>query len=292
MGEDLKISKLVSIGIPFYNAEKYLAQAIFSVFNQTYQNWELILLDDGSTDTSLSVAGNFTDSRIKIISDGKNKGLPYRLNQLSEITTGYYYVRMDADDIMHPNRLEQQINYLETNKDVDVIGSGYYAIDENNNIIGKYNANQNLYDIKSLLKKGGFVHPSIMGKTSWFKQNPYDSSMNRMEDFELWLRTIEHSSFYNMKEALLFYRTEEISTYKKYIKTNLNIINLLKTKKINISKSDKIKQQIYFMGKIIIYSIFELFKSTKLLVKKRLIPLTIEEQNIAVEFLKIALYGK
>ncbi|OJV38892.1 MAG: hypothetical protein BGO29_10790 [Bacteroidales bacterium 36-12] len=286
------MTPLITIGIPFYNAEKFLSQAILSVLNQTYQDWELILLDDGSSDTSLSIARKFTDTRIKVISDGKNRGLVYRLNQLSRMAQGCYYARMDADDIMHPKRLEQQINFLESTKNVDVVGSGYYSIDENNNIAGKYIANKNLDNIQSLLKNGGFVHPSIMGRTDWFIQNPYNSDMERMEDFELWLRTIEKSSFYNINDALLFYRTEETSTYKKYVRTNINIIKLLKNKQANITKFDRMKQQFYFTIKIAIYSLFELIQSTEFLVKKRLTGMSTQEKEMALSYLKEALYEK
>ena len=105
---------LISIGIPFYNAEKYLKFAIQSVIAQSYQNWELILVDDGSSDNSLEIAQDFAlkDARIRVICDGKNRKLPYRLNQLILESKGDFIARMDADDIMHPDRLLIQLTYL------------------------------------------------------------------------------------------------------------------------------------------------------------------------------------
>ena len=100
---------LVTIGIPFYNASQFLEYAIKSVINQTYTNWELILVDDGSTDDSLSIARSFNDQRIKILSDGVNKGLVSRLNEIILNSRGSYIARMDADDIMHFERIEKQI---------------------------------------------------------------------------------------------------------------------------------------------------------------------------------------
>jgi len=99
---------LISIGIPFFNAEKYLALAIQSVLHQTYTHWELHLVGDGSSDHSLNIAKAYEvkDARIKVISDGENHGLPARLNELSDIANGCFYCRMDADDMMFPNRLE------------------------------------------------------------------------------------------------------------------------------------------------------------------------------------------
>lgn len=102
---------LVYVGIPFYNAEKYLDYAIRSVLNQTYTNWKMTLIDDGSTDSSLALARKYTsDTRVKVISDGRNKGLVYRLNELVKLSDCKYFVRMDADDIMHPQRLENNLD--------------------------------------------------------------------------------------------------------------------------------------------------------------------------------------
>lgn len=196
--------KLVSIGIPFYNCEDYLAYAIKSVINQSYTNWELFLLDDGSTDNSLEIANSFRyDERIKVISDGLNKGLSFRLNQLISLSKGEYYARMDADDIMHFDRIKTQIDFLIKKTDIDVVGSNYYNIDFNNNIIGLTKVNPNPISSKDVLKNGCFAHPSIMGKTDWFRTNPYDEQWNRMEDIELWLRTVIKSNFANIKQGVI-----------------------------------------------------------------------------------------
>ena len=123
---------MVTIGLPFYNAEKYLALAIESVLQQTYTDWELLLLDDGSTDNSLSIAQSYAqkDSRIKVISDGKNKNLATRLNELPSLAQGLYLARMDADDMMHPARIERQLAVLETHPEIDVLGTNAYIIND------------------------------------------------------------------------------------------------------------------------------------------------------------------
>ena len=125
---------MVTIGLPFYNAEKYLALAIESVLQQTYTDWELLLLDDGSTDDSLSIAQSYAqkDSRIKVISDGKNKNLATRLNELPSLAQGLYLARMDADDIMHPARIERQLAVLKTHPEIDVLGTNAYIINDEN----------------------------------------------------------------------------------------------------------------------------------------------------------------
>ena len=162
---------LVTICIPFYNCEKYLDFAIRSTLNQTYKNWELILLNDGSTDNSLYIAKKYlTDIRVKLHSDGINRGLVYRLNESIDLANGQFYARMDADDIMHPKRIEIEVEYL-IKYNVDIIGSSIYIIDNNNNIIGKRECNYNKLTKDLILNGKRFAHPTIMGKTRWFKEN-------------------------------------------------------------------------------------------------------------------------
>ena len=129
---------LVSIVIPVYNGEVYLRDAIQSVVNQTFQNWKLYLINDGSTDGSLVIMEEYAlrDARIKVIDDGQNKGLVTRLNQSVEIAVGKYYARMDADDIMYITRIEEQVTFLESHPDVDVLGTSIMIIDNNNDIVG------------------------------------------------------------------------------------------------------------------------------------------------------------
>ena len=112
MERDTKSAPLVTIAIPIYNAEKYLRYAIQSCINQTYQNWELLLMCDGSTDKSDEIATDLSlqDSRIVLINDHKNLGLPARLNETINMARGEFYVRMDADDIMAVDRVETQVS--------------------------------------------------------------------------------------------------------------------------------------------------------------------------------------
>ena len=113
-------NELVSIVIPFYNNETTLLDAVKSVFCQTYKNWELILLNDGSTDKSLEIANNINDNRVKVISDGVNRGLVYRLNQSPSLVNGQFIARMDGDDMMHPQRLEKQMNLFFLNPNLEI----------------------------------------------------------------------------------------------------------------------------------------------------------------------------
>ena len=277
----------VTIGIPFYNAEKYLGDAIQSVVNQTYIHWELILLDDGSTDGSLDIAKSFKDNRIHLITDGENKGLIFRLNQLTSLVSGEYYARMDADDIMHFDRIAIQLDYLKSNPEVDVIGTDYYSIDINNEIIGRRFQNTQLNSVESVLKNGCFAHPTVMGRISWFKNNQYNKDWERMEDVELWVRTVSYSNFKNIQEPLLFYRNVGIPTLAKYLKSNMKIIKLLqKRKKYQISFLVSISYSVIYFFKIILYIFFYCIGQMDFLIKKRSQTILESEKIIATNLLK------
>lgn len=225
-------NNLVTIAIPFYNAEFFLAKAIDSVLWQTYTNWQLILLDDGSTDSSLTIANAYAakDKRITVISDGQNKNLGFRLNQIPFLVTTEYLARMDADDIMHPERIEKQINTLIKYPEIDVLGTNAYTINEKDEVVGM----RQIFDQTVKLKKvKGFTHPTIMAKTEWFKNNPYNAQAVRIEDAELWYRTRDNSNFMILMEPLLFYREFGGDYYKKYIKVVPSLIKLVNKYKYN-----------------------------------------------------------
>jgi glycosyltransferase involved in cell wall biosynthesis len=196
----------VTIGLPFYNNQNTLKQAIQSVFAQDYQDWELILIDDGSKDNSLEIARSVLDPRVRVISDGTNKGLSARLNQIASIAEGRYLARMDADDIMHPERIKRQVYFLEKNPKVDIVGTGTYIIDKQSSVTGARGITSEKYDCYRIFKSSLFIHPTILGRTEWFRQNPYSTTHLRAEDKELWIRTYNSSNFHIMHEPLFFYR--------------------------------------------------------------------------------------
>ena len=199
---------IVTIAIPIYNAAPFLAAAIQSCMNQTFRNWELLLMEDGSTDDSLRIAQRFADAdhRIRVVSDGENKGLVHRLNQSVSMAKGIYYARMDADDIMAVNRLEKQVAFLDAHAAVDVVGSSIMIIDAQNHIVGSGYARG---------KVESFFHPTITGRTLWFREHPYASWATRAEDFELWTRTSGSSQFHALETPLLFYREFGVPSFQK-----------------------------------------------------------------------------
>lgn len=254
---------MISIGISIYNAEKYLVDAINSVLEQTYENWELVLIDDGSKDKSLEIAKGFAqkDNRIKVFSDSKNKGLGARLNELAALSNGEYIARMDADDIMHPQRIQRQFEILENHPNIDVLGTNAYVIDENNLVFGIRYKNQ-----VGLSKVEHFIHPTIMGKKQWFLDNPYDENAIRIEDAELWYRTKQFSNFMMTNEPLLFYREFGSYYYPKYIKVLPSLIYL--NKKYPLDKFWT-KVLVLSSANIPLYYIFEVILKSSHLKKRR-----------------------
>ena len=253
---------LVTIAIPIYNAKDYLGYAIQSVINQSYQNWELLLMEDGSTDGSDAIAKSYSliDKRIKYIADDVNRGLISRLNQSISMAKGKYYARMDADDIMVVSRIAEQVKFLETNPEIDVLGASIMTIDNENRIVGSgYNEGVN-----------GFIHPTVMGKTSWFKANPYADWALRAEDFELWSRTAANSRFYAIGKPLLFYREFGVPTFHKYYLSQLTLLKIFRRYK-HYSKpfSWFITNTVKTYCKIVVYALFATAGKLDYLISRR-----------------------
>lgn len=281
----------VSVGIPFYNAELFLEDAIRSVLAQTYQHWELILINDGSTDGSIDIAKKYMnlDSRIRLLDDGLNKKLPFRLNQIIDEAKYDYIVRMDADDIMHVNRLQIQLQFLEINKDVDLVSSSMYSIDINNKVVGKRIISDEV-TISTLLKSNNqIIHPSIVARKSWFLRNKYDIFSERAEDYELWLRACFNGDLKIkiISEPLLFYREFGNLTKEKLLlsyKTTEFIFNKYKFKMSNFTIL-KAKIGIYFKI-IVVYLLFTLRGEGYLVFKRNSSLLPLDLLNAEKELLK------
>jgi glycosyltransferase involved in cell wall biosynthesis len=207
---------LVSIGMPVFNCEKTLNTAVQSILNQTYPNWELILIDDGSTDKTLDIANSYQDSRIRVVTDGKNERLPARLNQAIELSKGKYFARMDGDDVSYPERLQRQVDYLEQHPNIDLLGSAGVNFDRDGAAIGIVFPKQSHAEIcaRPWANFAHVLHPTWMGQLSWFKKHQYRPNAIRMEDYEIMLRTYQTSCFAALPEILLGYRVTSLSLKK------------------------------------------------------------------------------
>jgi glycosyltransferase involved in cell wall biosynthesis len=228
----------ISVILPVYNGGAYLMTAILSVIRQTYRNWELLLLDDGSTDHAVDQIDSLNDSRIKVFRDGINKGLATRLNEGVALASGEYIARMDADDIAFPERFARQINFLNTHPDVDLLGCRILVFREGAppQVSG---ANLEHDEITRSPWRGfPLAHPSWMGRIEWFKRFPYYlPEFVRAEDQELLLRASSQSRYACLNEVLLAYRQNDF----KFARTQLARRSILKAQWQNFSRNNQWK---------------------------------------------------
>ncbi|MCG9632642.1 glycosyltransferase [Vibrio sp. Isolate30] len=261
----------ITIGIPFYNAESYLLEAIQSVLAQTFKDWELILIDDGSSDSSLEIARSIDDHRVRVFSDGENKKLAFRLNQIVDLAKFDLIARMDADDLMHPRRLEEQFALLSSNPNCDLVSSGVASIDAHSSIQGVRRAvNPPPINSERLLKnQHNIVHASILVRKEWMLRNRYDENIARAQDYELWVRAYSKSDLNVIFSPKIhyFYLEEENITRDKLVsayKTGLLILD-----KYSDLFSFKLKEQAIFILKILLVYLLSLFGKLDYLLTRR-----------------------
>lgn len=213
--------ELISVILPAYNASDYIKEAIKSILNQTYINFELIIINDGSTDNTLEIIRAFNDSRIKVINNDINKGIIYCLNRGIEESGGEYIARMDADDISLPQRFEKQIEVMKQNPEIVVCGTyiNYFGTSK-----GRFSRSQPKCDNdeikKSLLIRSAFAHPTVMIRSSILKKNglKYDEAFRSCEDYKLWIDIANYGTFFNIPQPLLNYRISMNQVSSKYRK--------------------------------------------------------------------------
>ncbi|ATO19199.1 glycosyltransferase [Acinetobacter sp. LoGeW2-3] len=273
----------ITIGIPFFNAEKYLEDAIKSVLAQTFQSWELILVDDGSTDQSLEIARSFNDPRIRIIADGQNRRLPYRLNQIINEAKYDFIARMDADDLMAVDRLEKQIKVLNENSDIDLVMTSLFSIGEKNEILGKRIYSNHQMQPKEILQGvTNILHPSLLARKEWCKRNPYQVDNCLAEDYELWLSAAIKNDFNYavLQEPLYFYREVENVKKEKMIRGYNSQIEVIKKyyDKI-ISDFEKNKIILKFEIKKIIVKVLNIFNLMQILHQRRITSVSNYDKN-------------
>lgn len=202
----------LSIVMSVYNCEKTVEKAVLSIIDQSFKDWELVVIDDGSEDSSLQILERLAslDERVFIISNEKNIGLPKSLNKGISKSQGFYLARMDADDVSLRTRLQKQIEFLVNNPDIDVVGTGAYLEDEHGAIIKEVCLPEKHDDLKKQpLLKTIFFHPSVMIRKSFFdRYGLYQPKLLRSQDKELWHRGMSQGAkYYNIQEPLIIYST-------------------------------------------------------------------------------------
>lgn len=264
------INPAISVILPFYNAQEFLKEAIESVLNQTFKNFELILINDGSNDKSPAIAESFKsiDNRIKIINQ-PNKGMAFALNKGIEISSSSIIARMDGDDICHPNRLMMQFEKLKMMPEKSLVSSLVKPFSVNkisegseryfNWVNSKISHEQIL---EGLFKESPLIHPSVMFTKKAFISSGQYLEYKGPEDYDLWLKMAQEGTrFTKIESTLLNYRIHQnnlsrndmdhygLNVFKnrqyKFIAENLNTFALTKEKKIVICGAGKDGKKLY-----------------------------------------------
>lgn len=217
---------LVTVYITNYNYEKYIKQAIESVLNQSLQDFELLIIDDGSTDNSKSIIENYSaHPQVKIIYQ-QNKGLNITNNIALQLAAGKYIMRLDADDYLAHNALEKMVALLEANKNLGLVFPDYYLVDHDNNItaeIKRHDFNEEV----TLLDQPAHGACTLIRKEFLKSVGGYDESYSCQDGYELWIKFITHYKVTNIKEPLFYYRRhgENLTTNENRILDTRRIIN-------------------------------------------------------------------
>lgn len=207
---------LVTVILPVYNTEKYIAEAVQSILNQTFKDFELLVINDASTDNTLAILENFTDARLKIITNPVNFKVVKSLNRGIEQAKGEFIARMDADDISLPQRLEKQIELLQSEQHLDVCGSWVQKFGDENEIHAPATTHDEIKG--ALLFHNIIIHPTVMFRKKSFEVHgfKYDEGFINAEDYGLWEQAIDRLKFALIPEVLLKYRIHDnnVSVHK------------------------------------------------------------------------------
>lgn len=197
------------------NGAATIAAAVRSIQLQTLQDWELIVIDNGSSDRSGAIIGEFNDARIKVIREPPGAGFATRLNQAVTLCRGEFIARMDADDVCFRERLERQVARLQQDRGLDLLGCGAVVFADDAALVGELPVGLTHREITARPFHGfPFPHPTWCGRAAWFRNNPYDSNLWKAEDQDLLLRTFRNSRFGALEAVLFGYRQNQLDLNK------------------------------------------------------------------------------
>lgn len=259
----------VTIGIPFYNAELTLKKTIISILNQTFPDFELILVDDCSTDSSLIIATSFlSDPRVKIIKNKTNLGLSANLNKINNNAKGDIIIRMDHDDIMFPDRVMKIVEAFNENEDCNIIGHSAIIINENDQIVGFRKSPEHTSLIECYFSTR-FIHPSVAYRKALVVNNLYNSKFDGCEDQELWYRIFSRSKALILDSALIFYREPSKLKFGTYFRRNLKLLKFFKENKSIAGSWNLVKATMLVYLKIILYALATTFGIDQIFLRSR-----------------------
>ena len=200
----------VSVLMPVYNGGKYLKEAIQSILDQTFQDYEFLILYDVSEDNSLEIIKSFKDPRIKLVVLKSNSGLSAALNNGISLAGGQYIARMDCDDISLPERLENQVKFMDSKSDIGISGTWMEYIDNNAGKFWKQPVNHERIQTEMLFLSC-MAHPTVIMRKKMLDRChlKYDENMKYAEDYDLWVRASKLTCIANLPEILLKYRKHD-----------------------------------------------------------------------------------
>ena len=198
---------LVSVLMAVKNSERTLSCAISSILNQTYKNFEFIIIDDGSTDKTWDILKGLIDDRLKLKRNERSYGLAFSLNKAFHASSGEYLARMDADDEAFPFRLEAQVSFLNRDAGIDIVGSCAVIKNEQGRIFGVRKVEtDHVRMIENIFQEVPFIHPTVMMRRKVLSDlGGYNPNLLKAQDWDLWLRARRKFVFANLPEPLLYY---------------------------------------------------------------------------------------
>jgi glycosyltransferase involved in cell wall biosynthesis len=214
MDIDITKSPLISVILPVFNSQEFVKESIESVLSQTFANFELIIIDDGSTDQSWNIVKSFKDPRIVLLKNERNSGVSLSTNIGIQVAKGEFIARMDADDISLPDRFEKQLNFLNTHPDVGVLSGAILPISPQGDKVGRITIpleEPYLIDFW-LIFETVIKQPAVMiRKEVLTKVKGYDPAYKAAVDYELWTRLAKVTRCANLSDLLIYYRIHDKS---------------------------------------------------------------------------------
>lgn len=292
-------SPLISVVLPVYNVAPYIKEAIDSILNQTIQDFEILVIDDCSTDATLDVIHQYNDDRIIIITKEKNKGLIDSLNIGFKAANGKYIARMDGDDISDLKRFDKQLYILENNPEIKVCGCWLQAFGNDDKIIMHKEHHEQI--LVNMMVHCSMSLGAVMLERAWVEGEYFNEEKKHVEDYDFWSKVIWKGKLYNIQEVLYHYRihgNQVSNTYNEIQKKGDIPIKLVFFKKLNYNTNkfeDSFLEKMFLQNAFFSVEEFSLFLKWLKILQKQNEKLNIYNKfdfSIVIENYKMGLIDK
>ena len=233
----MDFSNRVVIVMSVFNESGKVSNAIGSIINQNYKLWNLVIVDDGSTDDTNKIVQSYVDKHdnIELLVNKINCGLAYSLNKAISNSNSEYIARMDADDVALPDRLESQIKYLNEHSEIAILGTGAEVVRTNGKKSTVFKPENHATILGSIEKINPFFHSSVIMRRNFIESlGGYDTKCLRAQDYDLWLRGVDKFKYHNLQEVLMTYSSRNQSFKSIYYGLRVRVINAYRRNRIII----------------------------------------------------------